>query len=121
MSLLFFNVLFIFYYYFKIVDFLYIDLFDFNYLINSFIMNFIVIVVDIFVMFLWTCFKMKRSSYFCYVLLGLVIGVIMSFILLGISSHKLYDYLAFCSYFLINTIFICYSLTFDKNKVKVFA
>jgi len=121
MSLLFFNFLFIFYYYFKIVSFWYIGLFDVYIVLGAIFINFLVLIFDILYILIYEIFKFYRLSYFKVCIVGLVIGVIMSLLLLGISDkYEFGDYLGIVSYFLINTIFISYSLYFEKEKIKVF-
>lgn len=117
MSLVFFNFLFLFYYYFKIVDFLYIELFNYNALINILIVNFIILIIDVFLILFY---EFIYLSYFKMVLLGIVIGVIVCCFFSLTGEYNISDYLATISYFIINIIFICYSLLFDKEKKVVF-
>ena len=117
MSLVFFNVLFLFYFYFKIVDFLYIELFDYGFLINIILVNAVVLVIDFFLILLY---KFFYSSYFKMFLLGGVIGGIICYLLSLTGSYSFGDYLSIISYFIINTIFVCYSLWFDIEKKEVF-
>ena len=121
MSLLFFNILFLFYYYFKIVTFLYIDLFDFYILVNTLLINVIVTLSNIFFVLVYKWLNFYKLSYFKVVILGLFIGGLMSLIFLRANkSYEIGDYLAVISYFVINTVFISYSLSFDKDRNIVF-
>lgn len=120
MSLLFFNVLFIFYYYFKIVNFSYADLFGFSKLLNGILVNLYVLVLDIISILFYKICKIWKLSYFKTVILGFIIGNIASFILLGFNKYEFKDYLSIISYFMINTIFIFYSLYFEEEKIASF-
>ena len=120
MSLVFFNILFLFYYYFRIVTFLYIDLFSFNKILNCIFINFIVLLIDIMLLTFYKPFKLYKLSYFKMVLLGIFIGVLMSLIILRWNNYEFGDYLSLVSYFLINTLFIIYSLNFEREKLIVF-
>jgi len=120
MSLLFFNVLFIFFYYFKIVNFLYIDFIGNNTFFNILFTNLFILAVDVVYMFGYNIFIKKRFSYFLVVFIGALIGVFVSVFVLGLSKYELNDYLSIISYFIINVIFISYSLSFDQIKARVF-
>ena len=120
MSVLFFNVWFIFYYYFKIVSFLYIDLLNVSRIMNIIIVNLFVILFDILVIFLYKLFKNKNLTYFKVIILGTFLGCFISYITLEKRECEASDYLSIICYYLINTIFIYYSLQFNDNKIKVF-
>jgi len=120
MSLLFFNVLFIFYYYFKIVNFLYIDFLNFNNFVNIILTNLIILTFDIIYIIMYRISKLDKLSYFFVVLLGMIIGIIASFIVLKDKNYEVIDYLGVISYFIINTVFLSYSLYFDNVKEVVF-
>lgn len=120
MSMLFFNVLFIFYYYFKISSFLYVDLFNFNIITNTVLINLILAIINLLYIFIYKIFNLYKLSYFEVVMFGLVIGIIGSLLLLGIENYEIGDYLSIISYFIINILFISYSLNFEKTKIVVF-
>lgn len=119
MSVLFFNIIFIFYYYFKIVNFLYIDFVRGNIIAKTLITNIIIIVFNILYIFVYEYLKLYKLSYFMISILGLLIGIGASFIILN-KEYEFSDYLAVISYFIINTVFVSYSLYFEKNKENVF-
>jgi hypothetical protein len=54
------------------------------------------------------------------VFIGAVSGALISFLFLGCNKYEFGDYLSIISYFIINTIFISYSLYFEKEKISVF-
>lgn len=120
MSVIFFNILFIFYYYFKIVNFFYINLFKFSVILNVLFINFWVLLIDVFILIFYYLFKRFKLSYFKMICIGLFIGGLMSFVLLGVNKYEFNDYIAVISYFVINTVFIFYSLQFEVEKIKVF-
>lgn len=120
MSLLFFNLLFIFFYYFKIVNFLYIDFVNINKLVNVLLTNVFVIAFDVFYMILYRVIKLERLSYLFTTLLGVIIGGLVSVLILGINNHEVIDYLGIISFFTIDTLFFSYSLYFEKDKEFVF-
>ena len=120
MSLLFFNVLFIFYYYFKMVNFFYINLFDYNLVVNIMIVNFIVTLADVLIMLFYESLGFNKYPYFLFVIIGCFIGTIISFVFLGLGSYEFSDYLSIVSFFTIDIVFIGYSLKFDEEKEKVF-
>lgn len=119
MSVLFFNVLFTFYYYFKIISFLYIDLFSFSRLLNVILVNLFIVVLDVVLILLYNYFYLQKMSYLRMVFFGLFVGGAISLILLK-GNYKFDDYLSIISYFIINAIFIYYSLYFDDEKKRVF-
>ena len=120
MSLLFFNILFLFYFYFRIVSFFYFEVFPFKYIENLFLANLIVVLVDIISLFLYKFVISFKNNYGMYVFVGLVIGLVFSMIMFSTSKYEFSDYLAVISYFLINNVFIMYSLSFETEKMKVF-
>lgn len=120
MSVFIFNVLFTFYYYFKIVDFFYIDLFFYSRLINFFLINSFICFINAIYIVLYHFVNLEEFSYFNFVLIGMFLGVCFSFIVLGISGYGVSDYLSIISFFVINIIFISYSLSFEKEKKRVF-
>lgn len=120
MSLLFFNILFLFYFYFRIVSFFYLEVFPFKYIENLFLANLIVVLVDIISLFLYKFVICFKNNYGVYVFVGLVIGLVFSMIMFSTSKYEFSDYLAVISYFLINNVFIMYSLSFETEKMKVF-
>lgn len=120
MSLLFFNLLFIFYYYFKIVNFLYIDFVGINTLVNIVLSNLFIIVFDVLYIILYKTIKLEKLSYLFTVFLGIFLGGMVSLLVLGFNSHDAIDYLGIISFFTINTLFISYSLCFEKEKELVF-
>lgn len=120
MSLLFFNILFLFYFYFRIVSFFYLEVFPFKYIENLFLANLIVVLVDIISLFLYKFVIRFKNNYGMYVFVGLVIGLVFSMIMFSTSKYEFSDYLAVISYFLINNVFIMYSLSFETEKMKVF-
>ena len=113
MSLLVFNILFTFYYYFRIVDFLYINLFKYNALINVILVNISLLLIDITYIFIYKLLKFDRFSYLKIVFIGVVLGCLFSVLDLGIKENEFRSYLAIVSFFTINTIFISYSLSFE--------
>lgn len=120
MSLLFFNLLFIFYYYFKIVNFLYINFISVNAFVNIFVTNLFIIILDVIYIILYKIVKLEKLSYWVTTFLGVIIGGMVSFLVLGIKGHEAIDYLGIISFFTINTVFISYSLYFEKEKEFVF-
>lgn len=120
MSVFIFNVLFTFYYYFKIVSFFYIDLFFYSRLINFFLINAFICFIDATYIILYHFVNLEEFSYFNFVLIGMFLGVCFSFITLGINGYDVSDYLSIISFFIINTIFLSYSLSFEKEKKRVF-
>ena len=82
MSLLFFNILFIFYYYFKIVNFLYIDFMSGNVLLNIMLTNLIILVFDVVYIYLYKFLNMYKLSYFYILLIGVFLGLIVSLVVL---------------------------------------
>lgn len=120
MSLLFFNVLFVFYYYFKIVNFLYVDLFDVNRFMNIFTINLIVLIFDIVYILLYKLLKLEQLSYFTVIMIGFFLGLVSSYLLLKNDNYEVSDYLAVISFMIINILFLSYSLYFEKNKSNVF-
>lgn len=119
MSLLFFNVMFLFFYYFKICDFFYLDLFNIGYLKELLLSNAFVIFFDIIFMYFYDLFRMDKLSYFMIVILGVLLGGSVALLVLKLN-YKTSDYLAIVSYFVINVVFLAYSLYFEKNKVNIF-
>ena len=120
MSLLVFNILFTFYYYFRIVDFLYINLFKYSALINVILVNISLLLIDITYIFIYKLLKFDRFSYLKIVFIGVVLGCLFSVLYLGIKENEFRSYLAIVSFFTINTIFISYSLSFEEEKKRVF-
>jgi len=120
MSLIFFNLLFIVYYYFKIVNFLYIDFVGINTLVNILFSNLFIIVFDVLYIILYKVINLDKLSYLLTSFLGVIIGVLYSFLLLGFNGYEAIDYLGIISFFTINTLFISYSLYFEKEKEFVF-
>lgn len=120
MSLLFFNIIFIFYYYFKIISFLYVDLFHCNVLTNIILVNLIVLVIDVFYILIYKCLNLYKLSYFSILFLGGGLGALFSFLFNFWGNYLIEDYLSIISYFIINTIFISYSLSFEKENMIVF-
>lgn len=120
MSLVFFNVLFVFYYYFKIVNFLYIDFLNFNKLVNILFTNLLILTINIVYMGIFYCLKFRKFSYVFSVVIGFIIGVIISVFVLSNKGYEVVDYLGIISYFVINFVFISYSLYFEKEKELVF-
>lgn len=119
-SLIFFNLLFIFYYYFKIVNFLYIDFVRINTLVNILITNLFIITFNVLYIILYKVIKLDRLSYLFTILLGGIIGGLFSVLILGVNNYEAIDYLGVISFFTINTLFISYSLYFEKEKELVF-
>lgn len=119
MSVLFYNIMFIFLYYFKIVSYLYVDVFNLNKYLLIIINNLFVVFYDILFICVYEVLKLYKLSYFFISLLGVLIGSIFSVILFGFN-RDISDYLAIISYSVINTIFLAYSLYFEKYKIKVF-
>lgn len=119
MSVLFYNIMFIFLYYFKIVSYLYVDVFNLNKYLLIIINNLFVVFYDILFICMYEVLKLYKLSYFFISLLGALIGSIFGVILFGFN-RDFSDYLAIISYSVINTIFLAYSLYFEKYKIKVF-
>ena len=76
--------------------------------------------MDIVLIFIYSLFSKYKFSYFNIVLIGLLIGILVSFISLRLNNYGLNNYFAIVSYFVINTIFISYSLSFKEEKKIVF-
>ena len=122
MSLALFNLFFIFCYYFKIVNFLYINFADFNVVFNVIFTNLFVAVFDAFYIILFNKIKLYKLSYLFICFLGAFIGLVMSVIVLRFSdNYEIIDHLGIISFFAINTVFISYSLYFEKVKKTVFS
>ena len=119
MSVLFFNLFFVFNYYFKIIDFLYIDFLFENRLIQIIFVNSVLVFMDAIFIALYDKLKIYKLSYFLVVILGFFIGLCISLIIFE-AKYNLSNYLAVISYFIINTLFISYSLYFEKYKNHVF-
>ena len=119
MSVLFYNFMFIFLYYFKIVSYLYVDVFNLNKYLVITINNLFLILIDILFIYLYKTLKLYKLSYFFICIIGAFIGAIISVLVLKFNK-EFSDYLAIVSYSIINTIFLAYSLYFEKNKEKVF-
>ncbi len=119
MSLLFFNILFIFFYYFKIVNYLYIDFINLNKFLNIIVTNLFIIVIDSLIIIIYKLFFYNKFSFLLTICLGSLIGTVISIFLLN-KDYELNDYLGILSFFIINTLFIIYSLYFEKHKEKVF-
>jgi hypothetical protein len=97
-----------------------LEVFPFKYIENLFLANLIVVLVDIISLFLYKFVIRFKNNYGMYVFVGLVIGLIFSMIMFSTSKYEFSDYLAVISYFLINNVFIMYSLSFETEKMKVF-
>ena len=119
MSVLFFNLFFVFNYYFKIVNFLYIDFMFDNLMVKIIFVNFLVIFFDVIFITLYNFLKLYKLSYFLIILVGLLIGVLVSVLILK-RGYELCDYLSIISFSIINVLFLSYSLYFEKEKQKVF-
>lgn len=119
MSILFFNVFFVFNYYFKIVNFLYLDFVFENRVLQFLFVNFFVVIFDVIFIILYNFFKLYKFSYFIIILVGFLIGALFSFFILK-KGYELCDYLAIISYGVINVLFLSYSLYFEKERKKVF-
>ena len=120
MSMLFFNIMFIFFYYFKIVSFMYTDLWGLSSLGGVILVNFLVLFFDLVYIYAYSLLGLYHLSYLKIFLLGLIMGTTLSILFLGWGKYVFGDHLAIISYVIINTIFISYSLYFDENKIKVF-
>ena len=120
MSLIFFNLLFVFYFYFKIVNFLYIDFVGVNTFVNVLVSNLVIVVLDALYIVLYRLIKLEKLSYFWTSFIGVITGFLFSFLLLRFKEYEVIDYLGIVSFFTINTLFISYSLYFEKEKELVF-
>lgn len=120
MSLFLFNLLFIFYYYFRIISFWYLGVFNLNLLSNLLIVNIFVLVFDGIYILMYKIFNLYKLSYYKIVFFGLIIGFILSVLILRVKISQFSDYLAIISYFIINIIFISSSLSFDEESKEVF-
>ena len=112
--------MFLFYFYFRIVSFFYLDLFSYSYLFNFFIVNSIIVLIDVIAFISYRFISDFKNYYILYVFIGLVIGLFLCFLMFSLNKYEFSDYLAIISYFVINNVFIMYSLSFEKEKKKVF-
>lgn len=88
--------------------------------INFIVINCFVVVIDLLCIFFEKFISRRKKYYFWYLIIGLALGSFSCLVLLGKNSLMVSDYAAIISYFVINTIFIMYSLSFEKEKRKVF-
>lgn len=120
MSVLWFNLFFLFCYYFRIIEF-FDDGFLFeNKIFNVLFLNFLVAVFDVFLMFFLGKFIVENMSYFAVVIVSFFIGFIISFIFFK-TNYKFSDYLFVVSFVIINDIFMSYSLKFEREKNDLFS
>lgn len=120
MSLLLFNIMFFLCFYFKITSFFYLEVLNLSNSINFIIINCFVIIIDLVCIFFEKFIGYRKNYYFWYLIIGVAFGSFSCLVLLGKNSLMVSDYVSIISYFVINTIFIMYSLSFEKEKRKVF-
>ena len=115
MSVIYFNLFFLFSYYFKIVDFMSNN---FN-VLNIIVANLLVVIFDAFYILFFNVLKVYKLSYLWCVISSVFIGFIISFIIFK-TNYNFNNYLSVISFFTINFIFLNYSLRFEKEKNNVF-
>jgi len=119
-SVLYFNLFFMFCYYFKIVEFFSDKFLLENRLFDVLVINLFLVAFDVLYILFFSVIKTQKLSYFWYVGSGVFLGVIISFILFK-TNNKFSDYLSMVSFFTVNNIFLSYSLMFEKEKNNVFS
>lgn len=119
-SVLYFNLFFMFCYYFKIVEFFSDKFLLENRLFDVLVINLFLVAFDVLYILFFSVIKTQKLSYFWYVGSGVFLGVIISFILFK-TNNKFSDYLSMVSFFTVNSIFLSYSLMFEKEKNNVFS
>ena len=92
---------------------------DLNILLSILLINSFVILFNLFYIIVYKFLNFYKMSYFFIVFLGIFLGMAFSFLLRG-DKYEINDYLAVISYFVVDIIFVSYSLYFEKEGKKVF-
>lgn len=95
------------------------DFFNFNKLVNLLLTNLLIFMFDIIFIVSYELFKFRKFSYFFMVLIGCFVGIVVSVFLLD-DGYGFVEYLGVISYFIIDVVFLSYSLYFDEIKNSVF-
>jgi hypothetical protein len=111
MSLIIFNIIFNVYYFFKIINLSYTNVFEFSIYINIVIVNLMIILIDI--LFILINFFVK-FNYYRMIGLGIFIGFLIIMFCKYNFNYLLSDYLFILSFTTIDSIFISYSYSYRK-------